>query len=134
MSKLQIKNQVLHRISGGQSYKSLPKYKWLVNNSVVHIKYRSSPKSKSVFSYNINPNTLTADFEVWICGEADSYYLFPVAVMKSIYEDPDAYVDKTYPEIRVAEVDMATHRLLFGRGGKRLDCSGYFRAVLADYH
>jgi len=87
-----------------------------------------------MFSYNINPNTLTADFEVWICGEADSYYLFPTSVMKSIYEDPDAYVDKTHPEIRVAEVDMATHSLLFGRSGKRLDCSGYFRAVLGHYH
>ena len=133
VSALAIKDQVLDRISAGRSRSRLPKEKWRIGNSVVHVRYRSSPKSKSVFSYNINPNTLTADFEIWICGEADSYYLFPIAVMKSIYEDPDAYVDKTHPEIRVAEVDMATHRLLFGRGGKELDCATHFRAVLKDY-
>ena len=126
----EVKNQALARIANGRTVRFVGSAKWNIGNQIVHVRFRTSPKSKEIFSYNINPNTLGADFELWICGGVESYYLFPIAIMKDIYSDPDAYVDRRHPEIRVAEVDTVTHQLLYGCGGKTQNVSKYFRATL----
>lgn len=128
----QIKESVLGRIANNGVISFMRNAKWRIGPKVIHVRFRSSPKSGAVFSYNINKNTLTADFELWICCDADTFYLFPSQIMRDIYEDPDAYVDRHHPDIRVAEVDTQVHRLLFGKGGKSLDASPYFRSVLQD--
>jgi len=51
--------------------------------------------------------------------------------MRHIYDDPAAYVDKAHPDIRIAEVNVKSHRLLFGRDAKHLDASRYFGANLS---
>lgn len=129
--KTEIKRLVLSHISSGRPSHRIGQEIWRCGDHTVHVRYRSRPKSKgTVFSYNINPNTLRADFEVWICADPEKYYLFPIRVMKEIYGDPDTYVDYQHPEIRVAEVDVSSHRVLFGRHGKSIDGTQYFRAVL----
>lgn len=126
MTSVEAKEKVLRRISPGTPVSSVGRSKYRVGTRIVHVRWRSSAKNGRIFSYNINPNTLQADYELWICGSDDVYYLFPTEVMKLIYQDPDAYVDYQHPEIRVAEVDSGDHRLLFGRGGKSMDASEYF--------
>jgi len=113
-----VKETVLKRISRGAKSLFLGKSKWRIGDRTVHVRWRTSPKAKGiVYSFNINPNTLSADYEVWICGDASRYCLFPVDLMRRIYEDPDSYPDKRHPEIRVAEVDMIfthmNHRSVF---------------------
>tara|TARA_R110000796_G_scaffold223993_3_gene340253 strand:+ start:477 stop:881 length:405 start_codon:yes stop_codon:yes gene_type:complete len=128
----QIKESVLGRIANGHAFSFMGNAKWRIGQKVIHVRFCSSPKSGAIFPYNINKNTLTADFELWICRDADTFYLFPSQIMRDIYEDPDAYVDRHHPDIRVAEVDTQVHRLLFGKGGKSFDASPYFRSVLQD--
>ena len=134
MTESDAKAEVLKHISDGLPISFIGKAKWRVGTNVVHVRFRSSPKSKGIiFSYNINPNTLTADYEVWICGNSQVYYLFPKLVMNAVYDDPDAYVDYQHPEIRVAEVDTSSHRLLYGRGSKSMDASPNFQKTLQTF-
>ena len=111
----------------------LPKAKYRIAEKTVHVRFRSNPKRDGrTYAYNINPNTLTADFEVWICGDAERYYLLPIARIREIYADPDAYTDYRHPEIRVLDVDTTTHRIMYGHGGKTADGTGYYRRTLKD--
>lgn len=96
---------------GGSKYK--------LNQNTVHVRFCSVEKGRAAkFKYNINPNTLSADFELWVCGDASTYYLMPVALMQTIYGDSDTYVDHAHPEIRVVSVDTSSHNVNYGRGGK----------------
>ena len=134
VAKPELKHRVLQRIAGGEAFHFIGKDKWRIVERAVHVRHRSGPKSGgTVFSYGINPNTLTADYEVWVCGDAETHYLFPIKLMNDIYDDPAAYVDRAHPGIRVTEVDTASHRVLFGRGGKCFDASSNYRAVLKDF-
>lgn len=133
MMTLEIKMDVIKKIALGRNVTPMKKAKWRIGSAVVHVRYRTDPKSDGeTFAYNINPNTLTADFELWICGDANRYYLFPTDLMKSIYYDPEAYRDYTHRNIRVVDINTATHLILYGRGSKSLDGSDYFRANLGD--
>lgn len=133
-SNQQSKYEVLDKISNGKHwYKATGQgqSKWYVGNNIIHVRYRSSPKADGwSYAYNINPNTLTSDFEVWICSNSDVYYLMPISVIKKIYYAPEAYVDYHHPDIRVVDINSQTHFALYGRGGKQMDFSSYFRAKL----
>jgi hypothetical protein len=124
------KKKVLTRLAAGRQMVSLPKSKAKVGNNVVHMRFRSSPKgNSSTWSFNINPNTLTGDFELWICGSASLYYLIPITSIKAIYEDESAYVDYAHPEIRVLDIDSSTHQCFYGKG-RNADFASFFHASL----
>jgi hypothetical protein len=101
-----------------------------VDGKVFHVRFRSNPKRDGVtYAFNINPNTLRADYEVWICGAANNYYLIPISTIRSLYDDPDTYVDNRHPEIRVADIRCSDHRCLYGKGGKSEDFALYYLAT-----
>lgn len=105
--------------------------KYMLNQNTVHVRFCSVENGRAKkFKYNINPNTLSADFELWICGDASTYYLMPVALMHTIYRDSDSYVDSAHPEIRVVSVDTSSHNMNFGRGGKFKSVQQYLNAQL----
>jgi len=82
------------------------------------------------YKFNINPNTLSADYELWVCGSADIYYLMPISVMREIYENPNTYTDNTHPEIRVVSVDAYSHFATFASGGTGTSLKPYLKATL----
>jgi hypothetical protein len=134
MQNAQIKKDVAKFIGGQSAISLIGGESFKIGSHSVHFRYRTGPKSRSgrTFSYNVNPNTLRCDYEVWICGAPADYYLFPKRLMSDLYHDEDAYVDYRHPSIRVMEIDLETHALLFGRGGKRIDASSYFRKTLEN--
>lgn len=69
------------------------------------------------FKFNINPNTLSADYELWVCGSVAIYYLMPVAFIRDIYEHPNSYIDHFYPQIRIVSVDANVHTVTYAAGG-----------------
>jgi hypothetical protein len=130
-----MKEKVIRQIADGRSWEKAAKHhgreKWLVGEDIVHVRYRSGPvKSGATYAYNINPNTLTADYEVWICGSPECYYLIPMRVIRTIYNHPEAYVDWTYPERRVADINVNNDQCRFAREGKTMDFSSYYCATL----
>jgi hypothetical protein len=124
------KRDVLKHLAKGRPVTPLPKAKVKIGSVVVHTRFRSNSKSGgSIWSFNINPNTLTADFELWICGSSAAYYLIPKATVEKIYNDPAGYTDYTHGEIRVADINFQTHRCTYGKG-RSADFTAYFKANL----
>ncbi|MFC1783587.1 hypothetical protein ACFL02_08380 [Planctomycetota bacterium] len=131
MSREKIKNEVLRRIAKGYLVRSIGRAKWRIGDHILHVRYCGKPTGQSMrYAYGINPTTLKADFEIWICGKANYYYLIPTKVMKKIYNDPNAYIDSHHPEIRIAKVDAQNHLCYYSRGAKFMDFSEYFYATL----
>jgi hypothetical protein len=121
-----IKLAVLGKVAPGVRWRRQGQTHYRSARGIVHARF----KTRGPFSFNINPATLRADYELWICGNERSYYLLPVAVVREMYEHPDAYPDSRYPEIRVVSVDTDGHRAVFARGGESLDLRQYLNGVL----
>jgi hypothetical protein len=126
-----VKNLVLAKIAAGATSSSAGRSKVRIGNTVVHVRFCSTnPSATEKFKFNINPNTLSADFELWICGEADTYYLIPVSFMRDIYENPSTYQDRHHKEIKVVSVDAVSHSVMFAAGGLSASIRPFLKAVL----
>ncbi len=123
--------EVLNRMARGGQVIPLGRAMYLIGHSTAHVRFcsTSSPVS-SMYKFGINQNTLRADYEVWICGGADLYYLIPVDTIRSIYEDPDAYFDRRHPQICIASVDAKADFATYARGGRALNLSPYLKRTL----
>ena len=119
-------------VAGGAAVMLVGRAKFQIGASLVHVRYCSGDKSKpGQFKFNINPNTLSADHELWVCANASVYYLMPVLLMRRIYNDPNAYIDRMHQEIRIVSVNAETHTVTCASGAtvKSLRC--YLCAALA---
>lgn len=126
-----IKHAVLNKLLAGGAWQPGGRAKFKAGGKIIHMRFCSSngvgnPKYK----FNINPNTLSADYEVWICGGSDPYYVIPRDVIHQMYTDSEAYVDRRHPEIRVVSVDTNTDTATYARGGKSVDLKPYYGATL----
>jgi hypothetical protein len=98
---------------------------------VVHVRFCSqNSRAKEKFKFNINQNTLSADYEVWICGNSSVYFLIPISFLREIYNNPNTYEDRRHPGIKVVSVDIATHAVTYATGGVNANLSQYFGATL----
>ena len=125
------KNEALTKIAKGETIAPAGNAKVRLGKSVVHVRY-CSPNSNAPekFKFNINPNTLSADYELWVCGSAAVYYLMPISLMQSIYDNPDTYVDRRHPEIRVVSVNTHLHTVTYASCGVKSSIKGYLCATL----
>lgn len=120
------KNAALAKVANGASIVSAGNAKVRIGEAVVHVRFCSQNLSApGKFKFNINPNTLSADYELWVCGNAALYYFMPVAFMRGIYVNPDTYVDRKHPEIRVVSVDANAHTVTYAAGGVSSSLRGY---------
>jgi hypothetical protein len=125
------KKVALSKISNGAAIVSVGNAKVRIKNLVVHVRFCSRNLSApGKFKFNINPNTLSADFELWICGSAVIYYLMPLEFMQGIYNNPDTYIDRMHPEIRVVSVDANVHTATYASGGVNTSLRDYLCASL----
>ncbi len=130
MSKSE-KDSALAKVAKGQSVVSIGKSKFRIGSSVVHVRFCSTNiKAPEKYKFNINANTLTSDYELWVCGSATVYYLMPISLMKSIYQNPNTYIDRMHPEIRVVSVDIDSHTVTYATGGVKSSLRGYLGATL----
>lgn len=118
-------------ICKGEKWAEIEGTNFRVGSRRLHVRFCSTDQRRSShYKFNINRATLRADFEVWICGGPDVYYLLPVAVMQRIYDDPRAYVDARHPDIRVVSVDTTRHIAVYAQGSQKLALNAYFRKTL----
>jgi hypothetical protein len=123
-----IKNDVFRAISPNISAIRRDREMYRCGENVIHARYCALGAGK--YKFNINPNTLKADYELWICGDADHWYLIPIKLVKQMYDHPNAYIDRHHPEIRVVGVDPDCHRATYARPSTKLDISPYFCLVI----
>jgi len=123
------KNAALAKVAKGANVVTAGNAKFRIGKAVIHVRYCSpNAAAPGKFKFNINPNTLSADYELWVCGSADVYYLMPISFMREIYDNPDTYVDRRHPEIRVVSVDTYSHNVTYASGGVK----GSLRAYLGS--
>jgi len=126
-----IKEEVLTAIAGPLRVRSAGQAKYRVGPHLVHVRFCSPQIARpSHYKFNINPNTLSADFELWICGAATRYYLIPMSVIAAMYGHPAAYVDSRYPKIRVVSINTDDHVAQYASPGVRVDLTPYLLATL----
>jgi hypothetical protein len=129
----QIKRQVLDRIANGNRWSVAVRRgpaKYRIGNSIVHLRYCTNPKANGItYAFNINPNTLDADYEIWICSTSDKYYLIPMSVIQDIYNDPHGYIDSRSPTRRIININTQSHRCLYAHGGRTVNCRNYYQGT-----
>jgi len=125
--------RVRKRLAGDSPCEQFARHIWRIRNHRIHMKMKSNASTSGQFPFNINPTVLSADFEVWVCSsEGDIYYLVPVAVLQSMYNDPDAYRDNTHDNLTIVSIDPKSDTAAYARGGKK-EAIGEFRcAMLPD--
>lgn len=134
MPNNEITQAVIDRVANGKSYRrahGVGRNKFDVEGEIVHTRYCSpSSRNNSRYKFNINPNTLESNYELWICGDEQHYYLIPIHVIQEMYDHPEAYVDSHHAEIRVVSVDRDAHTTTYATGGEKVNLSDYFLSTL----
>ena len=127
----QIKEAVLHEIAPGVSCHVCGRRRgatYLFGSIRVHARFCA--QGIGHYKFNINPSTLNADYELWICGKTDHWYLIPVHVIQEMYDHPDAYPDRRHPEIRVVTVDATAHSVAYAAPSVKRSLHQYYQAKL----
>ena len=126
-----IKEEVLALVAGTHCVKSVGNAKYRINNAVVHVRFCATGLARpSHYKFNINPNTLSADYELWICGSRQIYYLIPIAAIKQLYSHRSAYVDGHHPKIRAVSIDVHNHLVKYASPGLSMDLKKYLQGTL----
>jgi len=136
MSKYEAeKTAVLEKIAEGKDIKKSDKGKgmYYIGEDLVHIRYNSQdPNIPFQFWFSIYSSALVADYEVWVLGNTGVFYTIPSEVIKKIYDDPDAYLDKS-KDGRVVIVTIQWEdesRAIFSRKTDKLYIEYYFQCTI----
>lgn len=125
------KEQALRRVFGSENWKKTGRAKFSAGGPEVHTRYCSPSSSDSdQYKFNINENTLSADFELWVCGDDKNYYLIPMNVIEEMYNHPDAYTDSYHPNMTIVSVYTDKHEAMYARGSTKIGLEKYHRAIL----
>ena len=127
-TRQRIKVAVFNRIAQGETVTRCGREIYRMGEMKVHARY-CAPGSEH-YKFNLNPNTLRADFELWICGSAEHWYLIPIDVIRQMYDHPAAYPDNLHADIRVVTVDAQSHRVVYAAPSILLDLVPYFQATI----
>ena len=117
---------VLKKIAGTAEIKNIGKNKVEIDGYTIHYRLKNHDKSfSSKYPFNINLNSINADFELWICGSDTSYYLVPIEKIESMYWHPMAYVDKHHPNIRALTVNNWNDEVIYASPSVKFDLKPY---------
>lgn len=120
------KQAVIEQIFKGAAWRQSGRSIVTDGKQEIHIRYCPPP----TYKFNINPNTLRADHELWICGSQNLWYLIPMIEIDRIYNDPLGYQDNHHPNIRVVSVYDNRDEVMYAKGAKTLDISLYRMGTL----
>lgn len=123
-----IKESVLRRIAGDKPYSHVSGVTWRVGDSKVHVRYATGSGGR--YRFNLNPSTMRADFEVWICRKPERYYLIPHSLIGEMHQHPRAYEDRQHPGLTVVSVDVNKHQAQYARGEAKRDLRGCFLGII----
>ncbi|MGA2334668.1 MAG: hypothetical protein ABSG08_04775 [Terriglobales bacterium] len=125
----QIKERTLDLIAHGRKRILVGRSLWKVDGVVVHVRCVTQRQGNKRFRFNLNKNSLGADYELWICGTS-GHYLIPKSVIKTMHEHPFAYPDHTHQGLTVLQVNLKDHLAMYARPGIKQNLQRYFDALL----
>lgn len=120
------KQIIFHKLAEGQTITDLGRNKVMIGDIRIHYRFKSFPKQNlDKFPFNINPNSLDTQFELFICGSEHLYYLIPVDVLRMMYSHPNAYPDRHHPNIRIITIDTSKNKVTYAKPSISLDLAPY---------
>lgn len=131
-----VENQVQKRlalaeIAGGASVMRAGRHKFSVLGRIVHIRFSSGDiLNRNRFQFVLYANALNADYELWVCGAATTYYLLPMGVARRIHEESKKYANNRKSEFWTVSIYINRHIVTYGAGQKRMSLRRYFRTRL----
>ena len=96
----------------------------------IHTRFKATASGGRKFPFNYGFASDAADFDLWVCGSTSDYYLIPKAVLQEMFDDPDAYPDRSRPNLRVLTLDLDSDHAAYARGGKTRSFRAYRNAKL----
>jgi len=120
------RESVLLKIAGGKAFRKSGTVSYIIDGYTYHIKVKTGQLKR--YPFNINKSVLSADYEVYVCGTDELYYVIPVELIRKMHSDPSAMPDYTYPGYTVVDVCPDEEKIIYGTGGKSLNV-GAFRNV-----
>lgn len=124
---------IFQKLADGKTITDLGKHKVMIGTSKIHYRFKSFPKANpDKFPFNINPNSVDAEFELFICGSEHKYYLIPIDILKMMYSHPNAYPDRHHPNIRVITIDSFRDKVTYAKPSISLDLTPYKNKSLKD--
>lgn len=133
MDKEVVKRAVISKVFGDSKWKKIGKANYSNGTYLVHIRYCSPDRNNSPhYKFSIYPSTLNADFDVWVCGDEENYYLLPQNLINQLYNEPTAYVDSHHPEARVLSIFLDSHTAMYATGGSTVNLRSYFQSSVAS--
>lgn len=120
-----------NKIANGNSITELGKHKVFICGKDIHYRFKTNPKTNpNRFPFNINPNSLTSQLELFICGNENTYYLVPTEMLKEMYNHPNAYRDKLHPDITIITINISNDTVTYGRPSLNKHLSAYKNITL----
>ena len=120
------REQALERIANGRPIEWIGRALRRIDGVRVHVRFcGTDPNRPKHFKFGINAASLSADEELWVCGDQGDFFLVPVSSVRAIYSDPAGYIDGHHPRIRVLSVDIRRLLSKYARGKNALDLRPY---------
>lgn len=127
-----IKHFVLKKVFGSEKFKpTAAKAIFDLNGVRVHVRH-TWVSVRSNWWFDINPNTLRADFELWLCGYPSLWYLVPVSAIRYMNEAPTAYPNTEKSGTTEVTVNEDNDTCIFARNEPRLDVSRFRHGRLTN--
>lgn len=124
---------IFQKLAEGMPISNLGKHKVMIGTSKIHYRFKSIPRANHhKFPFNINPNSVDADFELFICGNEHKYYLIPIEKLEMMYSHPNAYPDRHHPNIRIITIDSLKDKVTYAKPSISLDLTPYKNKSLVD--
>ena len=114
---------VLEKIAPHGGYTKNGRVTYKIDGKHYHIRVDGGQLPK--YRFNINPTVLAADYEVYVCGTDDLYYLIPVELIRKMNSDPTAWPDHRNPGYTDIDVYPGDDIIKYGRSGKTLKIGQY---------
>lgn len=126
----ELKRWVLSQVGLGRIAKFTGKATFELLGKRIHVR-QTWTVTRMNWPFNINPNTLEADYELWILGWS-LWYVIPAKAIRYMYDAPTAYRNSDNPEIVTVSLNEELEECRFARDEPPLDLSPYRHATLAD--
>ena len=125
----ELKEWILTQVGEGRTAAFIGKATYEIDGVKIHVRQTWAATGET-YPFNINPNTLKADYELWILGWS-LWYLIPIEAIRYMYESPSAYRDSHHPEIVAVSVNEEREEVRFARDEPPLCIAKYRHATLA---
>lgn len=127
-----IVESLVRKVADGSPVVEIGRSKYRVGDgATIHVRlHRPIASSSRNFWFDLNPSSLSVDYDIWICGNASMFYVVPQDVIARLYDDPEHYRNKRHPQIHPVHVYVETHEVRFARLGKREQIAKFFNGTV----